>query len=190
MSLHFIMYQAVHIHVCGLRVVTKTHYNRFIFPFSLLLFLEGGRQSPKIWQRLSDVQKQQKKVEETLAIRSLSLNYARSGGRVPFLVFWGGGCGIRGKHRAAQQLLEEGERDRSRLMSYGTAPRGGCAVLMTVQSLAFGGYMLGAAELWFEVHMQRLTDRQLSVSQSDSQSANVSTEITIHLYLLKAYNGA
>lgn len=50
--------------------------------------------------------------------------------------------------------------------------------------------MLGAAELRFEVHMQRLTDRQLSVRQSDSQSASVSTGMTIHLYLLKAYNSA
>lgn len=37
--------------------------------------------------------------------------------------------------------------DRSQLMSYGTAPRGSRVVLMTVQSLAFGGYKLGAAEL-------------------------------------------
>lgn len=35
--------------------------------------------------------------------------------------------------------------------------------------------MLGAAELRFEVHMQRLPDRQLSVMQGVSQSAHFST---------------
>lgn len=89
---------------------------------------------------------------------------------------------------------EEG--DRSRLMSYGTAPRGGCMALMTVQSLAFGGYMLGAAELWFEVHMQKggglgRVGWQTGSSQSaksDTQAAaaeGASAGTTKHLYLLK-----
>lgn len=89
---------------------------------------------------------------------------------------------------------EEG--DRSRLMSYGTAPRGGCMALMTVQSLAFGGYMLGTAELWFEVHMQKggglgRVGWQTGSSQSaksDTQAAaaeGASAGTTKHLYLLK-----
>lgn len=39
--------------------------------------------------------------------------------------------------------------------------------------------MLGGAELRFEVHMQRLTDRQLSVMQSLSQSAHLSTGMAL-----------
>lgn len=58
---------------------------------------------------------------------------------------------------------------------------------MTVQSLAFGGYMLGAAELWFEVHMQK-ADREAALSQavnSQSKSDNLPSEMTIHVLLVK-----
>lgn len=54
-------------------------------------------------------------------------------------------------------------------------------VLMTVQSLAFGGYMLTAAELRFEVHMQRLTDRQTDSSQSSSRTVSTSMTTRPHV---------